>query len=205
MESWSGAMKEIVVATHNQGKIAEMELALAELPVKVLSLRELGDFPEAVENGDSFMANAQIKAVYYAKLTGKACLADDSGLEVDALDGAPGIYSARFAGVEANDADNNEKLLAEIAGVECGKRTARFRCVLAFVDVDGTCITTDGVCEGIIGKELQGSGGFGYDPLFYMPQCNKTMAECSKVEKNRISHRGHALKSMAIKLEEYLK
>jgi XTP/dITP diphosphohydrolase len=205
MESWTGAMKEIVVATTNQGKIAEITLALAQLPVKVLSLRELGDFPEAVENGDNFLANAQMKAEHYAKYTGKACLADDSGLEVDALNGAPGIYSARFAGKEANDESNNRKLLVQLANVEYEKRTGRFRCVLALVDVNGTCITTDGVCEGVIGKELRGSDGFGYDPLFYVPELKKTMAQCTKVEKNSISHRGHALKSMAIKLEEYLK
>lgn len=198
-------MKEIVVATTNQGKIAEIELALKELPVTVLSLRDVGDFPEAVENGDSFMANARKKAEHYVKYTGKPCLADDSGLEVDALQGAPGIYSARFAGIEADDAENNTKLLASLAGIETRKRTARFRCVLAFVDVDGTCITTDGVCEGVIGEELRGYDGFGYDPLFYIPDIDKTLAECSKVEKNGISHRGHALQSMAIKLEEYVK
>ena len=131
--------------------------------------------------------------------------AGGSGLEVDALNGAPGIYSARYAGTEADDAANNAKLLAQLAHVDREKRTGRFRCVLALVDIDGTCITTDGVCEGIIGEELQGSGGFGYDPLFYMPELDKTMAQCTKTEKNGISHRGHALKRMAIKLEEYLK
>ncbi|AJQ26856.1 XTP/dITP diphosphatase [Pelosinus fermentans] len=198
-------MKEIVVATTNKGKVAEIALALANLPVKVLDLSDFGDIPEAVEDGDSFMANAQLKAKHYAHHTRKACLADDSGLEVDALGGAPGIYSARFAGEDANDAANNQKLLAELTGVVPEKRTARFRCVLALADIDGTIMTADGVREGIIGQDLRGLGGFGYDPLFYIPEMEKTMAECSKNEKNDISHRGQALKIMTKILGDYLK
>lgn len=198
-------MKEIIVATTNKGKIAEIALALAGLPVKVLDLSAFGDIPEAVENGDSFSANARMKAKYYAEQTGKACLADDSGLEVDALGGAPGIYSARFAGENATDAQNNQKLLQELTGIISEKRTARFRCVLAFVDIDGNVLTASGVREGVIGEELCGLGGFGYDPLFYMPEMKKTMAECSKSEKNAISHRGQALESMTKMLKEYLK
>lgn len=198
-------MKEIVVATTNKGKVAEITLALANLPVKVLDLSDFSDIPEAVENGDSFAANAQLKAEHYVRYTGKACLADDSGLEVDALGGAPGIYSARFAGEEANDAANNQKLLVELTGIASEGRKARFRCVLAFADIDGKVVTVDGVREGVIGQELRGLGGFGYDPLFYMPEMKKTMAECSKKEKNEISHRGQALKAMTEILEEYLK
>lgn len=198
-------MKEIVIATQNKGKVAEIALALANLPVKVLSLSDFKAIPEAVEDGVSFEENAVLKARHYAKHTGKACLADDSGLEVDALQGAPGIYSARFAGETATDEDNNEKLLAELEGIESGKRMARFRCVLAFVDSNETVLTTDGVCSGIIGTKPQGTGGFGYDCLFYVPELNKTMAEISKEEKNAISHRGQALKSMASKLGGYLK
>lgn len=194
-----------MVATNNEGKVAEIVLALSQLPVKVLSLRDFDHIPEAVEDGDSFKENALLKARHYARYTGKACLADDSGLEVDALHGAPGVYSARFAGEDANDVANNQKLLAELMNVPSTERTARFRCVLAFVDTDGTFMTTDGVCEGVIGEEMRGSGGFGYDCLFYLPEGNKTMAEISKLEKNAISHRGQALHSMTIKLGGYVK
>jgi len=195
-------MTEIVVATQNKGKIAEIALALSQLPFKVLALSDFGPIPEAVENGASFMENAILKAKHYAKYTGKACLADDSGLEVDALQGAPGIYSARFAGETADDAANNQKLLAELAHVQTAERTARFRCVLAFVDTDGLTMTTDGVCEGLIIEEMRGVGGFGYDCLFYVPELQKTMAELTKSEKNTMSHRGQALSRMAIKLGE---
>ena len=193
-------MKEIVIATQNKGKIAEIVLALSKLSVKVLTLSDFGPIVEPVENGASFMENALLKARYYAKVTGKACLADDSGLEVDALQGAPGIYSARFAGDVANDDANNQKLLTKLANIGAAERTARFRCVLAYVDTDEFAITTDGVCEGIIIEEKRGVGGFGYDCLFYVPELHKTMAEISKSEKNAISHRGRALTSMAIKL-----
>ena len=198
-------MKEIVVATQNQGKIAEIVLALSQLPVKVLALSDFGPIPEAVENGVSFRENAILKARHYARFTGKACLADDSGLEVDALQGAPGIYSARYAGEAADDAANNQKLLAKLINTQAKERTARFRCVLAFVDTDESIVTTDGVCEGVIMQEKRGLGGFGYDCLFYVPELQKTMAELSKNEKNAISHRGRALSSMAMKLGSCLK
>jgi len=197
-------MKELVVATGNQGKVAEIKLALAQLPVKVLTLHDFGPIPEAVEDGLSFKENALLKARHYAKYTGKACLADDSGLEVDFLQGAPGIYSARYAGENANDTKNNQKLLAALAQVAVAERTARFRCVLAFVDTDGSSVITDGTCEGVIGQEKRGTGGFGYDSLFYIPKLHKTMAQLSKDEKNAISHRGKALDNMAIKLGGHL-
>lgn len=197
-------MKEIVVATGNKGKVAEIVLALAKLPVRVLALSDFGPIPEAVEDGTSFMENAILKARHYAKYTGKACLADDSGLEVDALQGAPGIYSARYAGATADDAANNQKLLAELSTVKMRERAAQFRCVLAFVDTDGSVMTADGVCPGVIGMEMRGAGGFGYDSLFYVSELNKTMAELSKTEKNAISHRGQALASMASKLGEVI-
>ena len=197
-------MKEIVVATQNKGKIAEIRLALAKLPLTVLSLSDFGYIPEAVENGASFEENALLKAKHYAQFTGKACLADDSGLEVDALQGAPGIYSARFAGETANDDANNQKLIAALENIPTEQRTARFRCVLAFVDIDSRVITADGVCEGRISEEMRGMGGFGYDCLFYVLELNKTMAELSESEKNAMSHRGQALDRMAIKLGGYL-
>lgn len=198
-------MKEIVVATSNKGKVAEIIIALAKLPVKVLSLSDFDAIPEAVEDGNSFMENALRKARHYAQYTGKACLADDSGLEVDALQGAPGIYSARYAGEFADDAANNKKLLMNLSQVNPEERRAQFRCVLAFVDTDGSSLTTDGVCEGMIGNEQRGTGGFGYDSLFFVPSLTKTMAELSKVEKNSISHRGKALEKMVSKLGGYLK
>lgn len=198
-------MKEIVVATSNKGKVAEIIMALSELPVKVLSLSDFDAIPEAVEDGDSFMDNALLKARHYAQYTGKACLADDSGLEVDALQGAPGIYSARYAGQFADDAANNEKLLMELSQVDGEERRARFRCALAFIDTDGSSLTTDGICEGMIGTEKRGAGGFGYDSLFFVPSLTKTMAELSKAEKNSISHRGKALEKMVNKLGGYLK
>lgn len=197
-------MKEIVIASKNAGKVAEIAAALQHLPVRIVSLAELGDVPEAVENGADFSENALIKAEFYAAYTGKACLADDSGLEVDALGGEPGVYSARYAGETATDAQNNAKLLAKLKGVGDEKRTARFRCVLAFVDTDKQTITADGVCEGEILASARGVGGFGYDPLFYIPALGQTLAEVSIAEKNTISHRGAALRNIAEKLAGYL-
>lgn len=196
-------MREIVVATGNRGKVAEIAAALAAQPVKVLALTELGDIPEAVESGDTFEANAVLKATHYSLYTGKPCLADDSGLEVDALGGAPGVYSARYAGENASDAANNHKLLTELAPVPEEEWTARFRCVLAYVDPDGTLLSAQGTCEGIILREPRGQGGFGYDPLFYVPALGKTLAELALAEKNAVSHRGQALRNMATKLARY--
>lgn len=196
-------MKQIVVATRNRGKVAEMAAALVALPVEVLALDQFADTTEAEETGDTFAANAILKATHYALETGKACLADDSGLEVDALGGAPGVYSARYAGQGASDAACNAKLLAALADVPDGERTARFRSLLAYVDPDGSLITADGTCEGVILREARGDGGFGYDPLFYMPALGKTLAELSVAEKNAVSHRGQAMRNMAGKLSEF--
>lgn len=196
-------MIEIVVATGNKGKVAEIAAALATLPVKILSLGDLDAVPEAVENGETFEANAVLKATHYSLHTGKPCLADDSGLEVDALHDAPGVYSARYSGEGATDAANNEKLLAELAAMPAEERTARFRCVLAYVAPEGILLTADGSCEGIILSEPRGEGGFGYDPLFYLPALDKTLSEISIAEKNAVSHRGQALRNMATKLARY--
>lgn len=198
-------MTEIVIASKNRGKIAEFAGALAALPVKVLALSDFGDIPDAREDGDTFAANAIKKALYYARFTGKACLADDSGLEVDALDGAPGVFSARYAGENANDAANNQKLLTALNGVGTDKRTARFRCVLAYAAENDAVITADGVCEGVILEEPRGTGGFGYDSLFYMPDLKRTMAEMTMAEKNAVSHRGRAIRAMVRQLAEKLK
>lgn len=196
-------MSELVVATKNKGKVAEIAAALAALPVAVRSLDEFPAGPEAEESGDTFEANAILKATHYALHTGRACLADDSGLEVDALGGEPGVYSARYAGADATDAANNAKLLAALAGVPAERRTARFRCVLAYVAPDGTLLTADGTCEGVILDGPRGVGGFGYDPLFHMPGLGKTLAELDVADKNAVSHRGQALRNMAAKLARY--
>jgi len=196
-------MSELVVASGNKGKIVEITAALAALPVKVLSLEDVGTPAEAEENGQTFEANAVLKATHYSLLTGKPCLADDSGLEVDALHGEPGVYSARYAGEDADDAANNRKLLAELAAVSPERRSARFRCVLAYVTPQGVLLTAEGSCEGQILCESRGEGGFGYDPLFYVPSLDKTLAELSLAEKNAVSHRGQALRNMAMKLARY--
>lgn len=198
-------MKEIVIASKNKGKIKEIQAAFEHIGVNVISLAEFPDIPDAVEDGKTFEENALIKANFYARLTGKACLADDSGLEVDALQGEPGVYSARYSGETATDAENNAKLIAELQKVNGIGSNARFRCVLAFVDTNGENILCNGSCEGSILEEERGHGGFGYDPLFYIKELKKSMAEITIEEKNQISHRGVALKVMAEKLTEYLK
>lgn len=195
-------MKEIVVATKNAGKITEIAVALAPLNLLVRSVSDYGDIAEPEETGQTFADNAILKARYYATQTGKPCLADDSGLEVDDLSGAPGIYSARYSGENATDAANNDKLLDELSRQPEAKRTARFRCVLAFCDTVGNILTADGTCEGTILEVARGNGGFGYDPLFYVAAYGKTLAEMTVAEKNAISHRGKALAAMVVKLGE---
>ena len=185
-------MRKIVVGTRNNGKVREIQTALADLPFAVVGLPET-DIPDVEETGTTFQENAILKARHYCQFTGEYCLADDSGLEVDALDGEPGVYSARYAGLDATDAANNEKLLTVLKDVPPSGRTARFRSVLVLVGPDGSLLLVDGVCEGVILDEARGTGGFGYDPLFYMPSQGKTMAEMTIEEKNRISHRGNAL------------
>lgn len=198
-------MKEIVIASKNKGKITEIMAAFQGIEVKVISLNDFAGIPDAVEDGATFAENALIKAKFYANLTGKACLADDSGLEVDALDGAPGVYSARYAGETATDAQNNAKLLEELRKVNGQGSRARFCCTLAFVDLNGQVITCDGFCEGKIVAEPAGNGGFGYDPLFYIEELAASMGQITLEEKNKISHRGAALKAMAEKLAGYLR
>ena len=185
-------MRKIVVGTRNSGKVREIQTALADLPFAVVGLPET-DIPDVEETGTTFQENAILKARHYCQFTGEYCLADDSGLEVDALDGEPGVYSARYAGLDATDAANNEKLLTVLKEVPPSGRTARFRSVLVLAGPDGSLLLVDGVCEGVILDEARGTGGFGYDPLFYMPSQGKTLAEMTIEEKNRISHRGNAL------------
>ena len=196
-------MKKIVIATKNQGKLREMTEAFANLPVKILSLADFGELPDAVEDGDTFAENARIKANFFMAKTGCACIADDSGLEVDALGGLPGVYSARFAGFHADDETNNQKLLDELERVGAKESKADYRCALAFVDTDGTILESEGACYGIIKKTAKGQGGFGYDPYFYIND-SKTMAELTLEEKNKISHRGAALRQMVTLLSKLL-
>ncbi len=185
-------IRDLVIASKNPGKIREIRQILAELPLRVVDDAAL---PDVVEDGDSFAANARKKAVEIARHTGTWALADDSGLEVDALRGAPGIHSARWSG--RGDEANNEKLLAELEGVPAEARTARYRAVVAVAAPDGRVVAeADGACEGRIGFERKGAGGFGYDPLFVLPEFGCTMAELSAEAKNRISHRGKALERL---------
>lgn len=192
---------KIVVATHNKGKIREFKAALAEIGVEAVGIGELVNVPEPVEDGNTFAANARIKAQYYMKACGLPCLADDSGLEVDALGGAPGVYSARYAGEQATDEDNNKKLLQALKTVPADKRTGRYVAALVLAYPDGHELTAAGYCEGVIIDEARGEGGFGYDPYFYVPRLGHTMAELPLSEKNAISHRGLALKKLVALLK----
>lgn len=196
------AKLKIVIATKNQGKVREMINAFQGLPVELVSLADLAErFQEPVEDGDTFAANSLLKAGYYQKQTGLACLADDSGLEVEALGGAPGVYSARFAGENASDADNNAKLQQELKKLGRESSPAAYQCALTFMDAEGRVLTAKGFCRGEIRLQARGENGFGYDPYFYVGDV--TMAEMSLAEKQAISHRGAALREMAKLLQDY--
>jgi XTP/dITP diphosphohydrolase len=195
-------VKTVVVATHNQHKVAEISTILDIPGWRFVTLDDLGISEEAVENADSFAGNARIKARFAFERTGKAAIADDSGLVVDALDGEPGVYSSRYAGEPANDAANNVKLLRALEGVPEPERTARFVCAIAFIDEDGSEISAQGEFEGMIAREPRGNGGFGYDPLFLPLEFGgeRTLAELQPAEKNLISHRGKVLAQLRDKL-----
>lgn len=193
----------VVVATGNAHKVTEIEAILAPVMpgTSFYALGELGDFPEPVENGDSFTENAIIKAQAACEQTGLPAVADDSGLVVDALSGEPGIMSARWAGVHGDDARNNAKLMREMEGVSDEDRTARFHSSVVLIYPDGSVLTGEGDCEGMIGREPKGENGFGYDPLFWPAETpGRTMAELEPAEKNAISHRGYALADLARQL-----
>jgi XTP/dITP diphosphohydrolase len=195
----------LVLATRNQGKIREIEKVLDLPGLSIRSLKDFRDVPEVVEDGRTFLENAIKKAQACSQTTGQAALADDSGLEVSCLKGAPGIYSARFSGPEAKDQDNNQKLLSLLEGVPEVERTARFVCQMVLYLPDGTWIQTEGFCPGIIATAPRGEHGFGYDPVFYLPAFGKTMAELPLEEKNRISHRARALQKIRVHLWRILK
>ena len=187
-------MRKLVVATRNAGKIRELELLLRGVVEQVLPIGSFPDVPEVDEDGATFIDNAIKKARVAAQATGLPALADDSGLVVDALGGRPGVFSARFAGADADDSANNLKLLTDMAGILPSGRTAAFHCVLAFCLPNGTCETFEGRLPGIILEEPQGKEGFGYDPLFMVPEYGQTLAQLSIEIKNKISHRGRALR-----------
>ena len=188
-------MHTLIIATGNAGKQREIQQMLGDA-FEVKTLKDILDAPEIIEDGDTFEANAIKKARVIAHHTGLPTLADDSGLEVDALKGAPGIYSARYAGENATDTDNNQKLLQAIAQVPDDQLGAQFHCVMALVHPNGQTQTTEGIWRGRLIRQARGTNGFGYDPLFWVPQHNCTSAELSPQQKNELSHRGQALRKI---------
>lgn len=190
----------IVLATGNQGKVKEFQKILKDFPFEIKCLSDFGPLPEVEEDGETFDDNAYKKAVFTAKVLGLPAIADDSGLEVKALDGKPGVYSARFAGPDASDADNIRKLLTDMEGKE--DRRAAFACVISIAVPSGPALTYEGRCEGEITTEVSGEGGFGYDPVFYYPPLGKTFAEIPIEEKNKVSHRGKALAQVAAEADK---
>lgn len=195
------SLRRVVVATGNAHKVTEIRAALPDLGFEFIAAAQAGVWIEPEESGETFVANARIKARAAFELYGCAALADDSGLEVDALGGAPGVRSARYAGEDATDAHNNEKLLSALEGLAADRRGARFRCVIVFITEDGSELVAEGSCEGQIGLSPRGEAGFGYDPLF-LPDAvpGRTMAELSLAEKTAISHRGAALAALRTQL-----
>jgi XTP/dITP diphosphohydrolase len=200
--------RALVFASRNPGKLVELRQLLAGLPIEVRAIDEVApDMPEVIEDGDTFEANARKKARAVSLHTGLPVLADDSGLEIDALGGAPGVQSARFAGGHGDDEQNNDKVLALLADVPEERRAGRFRSVLALADTTGPLgdqvILAEGVCEGRILRERRGTGGFGYDPLFYLPELGATFAELGLGSKNDRSHRARAMQALKPRLIEY--
>lgn len=195
----------IIFATGNEGKMREIRLLLADLGLPVLSMKEAGVNPDIVENGTSFGENAQIKAKAVWDLTGDIVLADDSGLVVDYIGGEPGIYSARYMGEDTSYELKNRNIIHRLKDAEGQERSARFVCNIAAVLPDGQVLHTEETMEGLIAKEPAGQGGFGYDPILYLPQYGMTSAEITMEEKNKISHRGKALQAMKTVLENVLK
>jgi XTP/dITP diphosphohydrolase len=194
-------LRRLVVASANHGKLREFKALLEGLPFELTSLAEL-KLPSPVESGSSFLENATMKARHAAAASGFAAVADDSGLEVDALGGAPGLYSARYAGAGADDEANNAKLLRELRGVPMERRRARYRCALVFVATaeDPAPLNAEGVWEGFILEAPRGRGGFGYDPYFWLPELMLSAAELDADAKNRLSHRGAAMRALRAQL-----
>ena len=186
---------KIIIATHNKHKLQEMSRILSPMGYEVVTDRDLGiELTDAEENGETFLDNARIKAESGCRESGLPCIADDSGLCVDALGGAPGVFSARYSGTHGDDDGNNRKLLSELEGIPTEKRTAHFACAICVSFPDGSEVTATGKCEGYIGYEKKGTNGFGYDPLFMVG--DRSLAEMTAEEKDAISHRGNALKEL---------
>ena len=196
--------KKIIFATGNQGKLEEIRVILGEPDLEIISMKEAGIEADIEETGTTFEENAVIKATTIAKKTDEIVMADDSGLEIDYLNREPGVYSARYAGEDTPYSVKNQMLLDRLKGVEKEKRTARFVCVIAAALPDGRVITTRGTIEGYIGYEPAGENGFGYDPIFYVPEYECSTAQLTMEQKNELSHRGKALRAMKEKLSIYL-
>jgi len=192
----------LVLATRNVGKTREIREFLRDFPVEIKNLDDIGPIPPVEEDGATFDENAYKKASFTAKALGLPAMADDSGLEVEALDGAPGVRSARYAGPNATDQDNNAKLLKAMQGKD--NRSAAFMCVISIAVPSGVALTYEGRCEGVIAQAPAGNQGFGYDPVFYYPPMKKTFAQLTMEEKNRVSHRGKALKEMKDEFDKVL-
>ena len=197
--------KKLIFATGNEGKMKEIREILGDLDYEILSMKEAGVNVDIVEDGTTFEENAKLKARAIYNLMHTAVLADDSGIVVDYLNGEPGIYSARYMGEDTSYRIKNQSLVERLEGVPVEKRTARFVCVIAAAFPDGTVCTTKGTIEGKIGYEERGENGFGYDPIFYLPDMSRTTAELSPEEKNAVSHRGKALAAMKEQIASYLK
>lgn len=197
-------MKKIIFATSNEGKMKEIREILKDLDIELLSLKEAGINPDIEENGTTFEENAIIKAKQVMELTGEIVLADDSGIEVDYMDKAPGVYSARFMGENTSYTIKNQYIIDQLANAEEEERSARFVCVIACAFPGGEVITRRATIEGFIAKEIKGENGFGYDPIFYVPEYQCTTAEMPSELKNKISHRGKALKAMKEEIREHL-
>ena len=200
---------KLLLATHNPGKLAEIATLLAEVPLTLIGPKEVRDHVRATleppeENGATYAANALLKAHAAHRASGLAALADDSGLEVDALGGAPGVKSARFAGPDATDEENNALLLARLGGRPPAERTARFVCAAALVAPDGVSVVTTGEVRGLILDAPRGGGGFGYDPLFFYAPFNSTFGEAAAADKNAVSHRAAAFRAMAAEIQRLL-
>ena len=194
--------KPLVLATRNQGKIEEFKKLLSGFPIEIKSLQDFGPIPPIVEDGETFEDNAYKKAHDTARMLGFPALADDSGLRVEALNGLPGVYSARYAGEGASDQENNFKLLEAMKGRE--NRDAAFECIIAIAVPRGPALIYEGRCEGQITHEMRGENGFGYDPIFYYPQGKKTFAQMSSDEKNSVSHRGKAMAELKGEFDKVL-
>lgn len=195
-------MERIIFATYNEGKLREIREILSDLKIEILSLNEVGITSEIEENGNTFEENAMIKAKTIAELVNGIIIADDSGLEVDALNKEPGIYSARYMGEETSYDIKNSTIIERLAHVETKDRTARFVCAMACTMPSGEVFTTRGTIEGEIGYEIINGNGFGYDPIFYVPKYKKNLSQLSLEEKNKISHRGHALRELKLLLKK---